>query len=173
VAEKSVTLLSNDDSLLPLKLVEERKLLVLSFPSESFGASAELFARELKVRHKATSSHVVLAGSSKGVQAAISQAQAADVIAVLTYGWGGRNTAKQQKFLDTLFRINKPVMLISTLNPYEVAKYPGARTVLLTYSATPSSMKAAARVIFGEIVPVGQTPVTISDRFRRGTGNKY
>jgi beta-N-acetylhexosaminidase len=46
-------------------------------------------------------------------------------------------------------------------NPYDIAYFDEADTYLATYGFRSVSMKALARVLFGEVNPTGKLPVSI------------
>jgi beta-N-acetylhexosaminidase len=55
----------------------------------------------------------------------------------------------------------KPVVLVATGNPYDIAPFTEAPTYLASYSWTAPAMQAVARVLLGEVNPVGKLPVRI------------
>jgi hypothetical protein len=46
-------------------------------------------------------------------------------------------------------------------NPYVIAELPFADTIIVTYGVNKTSVDAAVKVIFGDIIPVGALPVKI------------
>jgi beta-N-acetylhexosaminidase len=56
-------------------------------------------------------------------------------------------------------------------NPYDVASFPEASTVLDTYGYTSHQVESLVRVLFGEVNPVGRLPVSIPRA--DGTGELY
>jgi beta-N-acetylhexosaminidase len=52
-------------------------------------------------------------------------------------------------------------MAVAVRNPYDVARLPGVRAYLATYSGTDVELRAAARVIAGTVSPRGKLPVPV------------
>jgi len=55
----------------------------------------------------------------------------------------------------------KPIVLVPTRNPYDIAALPAAPTYIASYSWASSAMQAVARVLLGEVNPKGRLPVHI------------
>lgn len=160
IAEASITLLRNEDGLVPLRLQKGQRLLALSFEHPMFGPAFDLLVKELRERHADTDSLLL----REDVGAALTRAGGADVIIVGTYQWGGGVQARQKELLARLRPLGKSVIQLSLLNPYEMRDYPAARTVLLTYGTAPASLRAAVSLLFGESPFRGHVPVTFDDR---------
>lgn len=174
IAEKSVTVLRNDGSVLPLnREKKDGKLLVLAFPHRRFGPASELLAAELRARRWDTEFKTLKPGSEDYSENIMKEAGDSHAVILVIYGWNRVRDVKMDEYIRKLTALKTPVIVVSALNPYNAPDYPEAKSVVLTYSAAPASMRAAARVLFGEIVPVGRTPVTISGRFPLGSGGKY
>ncbi|NUT52592.1 MAG: glycoside hydrolase family 3 protein, partial [Saccharothrix sp.] len=92
------------------------------------------------------------------VTAAVQAAGSADVVVVLTNALS-RQPA-QQALLTRLLATGRPVVAVAVQNPYDVA-HTAAPTWLATYSYGAVSMEALARVITGEVAPVGRLPVEV------------
>ena len=52
-------------------------------------------------------------------------------------------------------------MVAAVRNPYDVASFPSAPTVVDTYGYTASQVESLVRVLFGEVDPTGRLPVSI------------
>ncbi|MFE1025778.1 hypothetical protein ACFW5I_14615 [Streptomyces sp. NPDC058818] len=61
--------------------------------------------------------------------------------------------------------------MIAVRDPYDMARLPGTRTYLATYSYAPVSLESAVRVLHGEIQRRGRLPVTAPRA--DGTGARY
>jgi beta-N-acetylhexosaminidase len=99
------------------------------------------------------------APDATAIAAAVSRAAAADAVVVATSNASG--SAAQRALVDALIAAGKPVVVVATRNPYDVAQLPRASTYLASYSWTRPSMRAVARVLLGRIEPTGRLPVRI------------
>lgn len=78
-----------------------------------------------------------------------------------------------QEYIDTinsLLRNNNKVIIISYGNPYLIKGFSEVNGYLCAYGDGESSIKAAIKVLKGEIPAKGKLPVTISDNFKLGFG---
>ena len=69
--------------------------------------------------------------------------------------------AAQTQLVRALLATGKPVVVAATRNPYDVASFAEAPTVLDTYGYTAHQIESLARVLFGEVNPTGRLPVSI------------
>lgn len=170
IAERAVTLLKNDDGLIPLRLPKDKKLFVLMFRSGRYVSEMKLFRAELEKRHPLVDFlEASPSPDTTTVAAALSRAAGADAILVGTSEWGPPSRL-QRETAARLLALGKPAALVSLMNPYDLREWPKARTVLAVYGITPAEMSAAARLLFGEIRPRGRLPVAIPGLYRRGAG---
>ena len=96
---------------------------------------------------------------------AVSAANDSDAVVVTTMkAWDTSVTDKragQQKLVKALLATGKPVVVVATRDPYDIAYFTQAPTYLATYSYSPVAIDAVARVITGEVSPSGKLPVDI------------
>jgi beta-N-acetylhexosaminidase len=69
--------------------------------------------------------------------------------------------AAQTRLVKALLATGKPVVVAAVRNPYDVASFPDAPTVLDTYGYTADQTESLVRVLFGEVNPRGRLPVSI------------
>jgi beta-N-acetylhexosaminidase len=161
VGDHSVTLIRNDAGLLPL--AADRKVLVTGYRSVSSTSDArpvEHLAGELERHGVATDRFETgAAPSAAAIAAAQERARASDVVVVATSNASG--SASQRNLVNALIDTGKPVVLVATRNPYDIASLPRASTYVASYSWAAPAMQAVARVLLGEVNPVGRLPVRI------------
>lgn len=78
-----------------------------------------------------------------------------------------------QEYIDNinlLLQNNNKVIIISYGNPYLIKGFPEVNGYLCAYGDGESSIKAAIKVLKGEIPAKGKLPVTISENFKYGFG---
>jgi|GEM_PF-5888485 len=65
---------------------------------------------------------------------------------------------------------SKHVILVICGSPYCLKDFEYIPTIIIAYEDDPDAQQAAANVITGSLIPSGRLPVTISNRFKLGTG---
>ncbi|GAB2594257.1 glycoside hydrolase family 3 protein [Streptomyces capparidis] len=163
ITERTTTLLRNEGGLLPLGATPRGVLVVgadPAAPSGTGGPPTTVLARALTdLGHPATA---LSTGTSPG-QAVIDKAVAAagshDVVVVTTANVTA--TSPQGALVRALAATGTPVVQVAIRNPYDVAHLPQVRAGLATYSWTDVAIRAAARVIAGEVSPSGRLPVPV------------
>jgi beta-N-acetylhexosaminidase len=165
VGDHSVTLIRNDAGLLPLTGAGGRKVLVTGYRSVSSTSAAQPAAHlagALGSRGVATDLFETgTAPDAATIAAAQERARASDVVVVATSNASG--SASQRNLVNALIDTGRPVVVVATRNPYDVASLPRASTYLATYSWSRPSMHAVARALLGEVGPTGRLPVRIPD----------
>jgi beta-N-acetylhexosaminidase len=95
------------------------------------------------------------------IDTAVSKAEANDVVVVATSNASG--SASQRDLVNALLATGKPVVLVATRNPYDIAALTQVPTYIASYSWSKPSMQAVARVLLGAVNPSGKLPVRIPD----------
>ena len=156
IARRSVTLLQNDGAL-PLAAGTPVKIFTTGFGTTTL----DKFALEAGLR--SIGGVETLETGSAPNEATIAQAVAAaaddDVIVVSTSrAW---TFPGQQDLVDAMVETGKPVIVLATRDPYDIAYFPDVSAYLALYGSRPISIEASVRVIFGEIDATGRLPVSI------------
>ncbi|MER7774659.1 glycoside hydrolase family 3 protein [Streptomyces sp. NPDC096191] len=164
IAERTTTLLVNEDRLLPLSRREHRRVLVVgadpASPSGTTGPPTGVLAGELtELGFTATALSTGTAPSAAVIDGAVAAAGDADAVVVATYNVTAASS--QRTLVTRLLETGKPVVAVAIRNPYDVAHLPGVRACLAAYSWTDVEVRAAARVIGGRVRPRGQLPVPV------------
>ncbi|WP_156222766.1 glycoside hydrolase family 3 protein [Pseudactinotalea suaedae] len=155
ITDRTTTLVRNDDGVLPIA-VAGTAILVTGYGVTSTSVLADaLTERGGVVTRVETGS----APSSAAIAAAVAAASAADVVVVLTMN--ASTSAGQQQLVAELRATGATVVVVAVRNPYDIASLGDAPTYLATYSYSPIAIESAARVLAGEVAPVGTLPVDI------------
>lgn len=168
IAERSVTLLRADPSVLPLR--KDARLVVVLSRSPSFANEARAFFSLLKDR--APAAQLVETGTRPTPaeqEAALAAAASADVVVLGDWIWWTLG-AEQVELGSKLAALDKPLVHVAQLNPYGLARFPAAKSAVALYGASPYSYDAGAKLLFGELKPKGRLPVTIPGFAKRGSG---
>ncbi|MFI9241941.1 glycoside hydrolase family 3 protein [Streptomyces sp. NPDC053086] len=164
IAERTTTLLVNEDGVLPFDRRRQRRLLVVgadpASPSGTTGPPTGVLAAALtELGFTATALSTGTAPSAATVDKAVTAARDADAVIVATYNVTANNS--QQMLVERLVAMGKPVAVVAIRNPYDVAQLPSAKACLATYCWTDVELRAAARVIAGRVAPRGRLPVPV------------
>jgi len=180
IAERAVTLVRDEDKLLPLKnLKADSRIFNLAITNgEDRNWIANPFVAKLN-RSGLKVETIVLdeRSSEQDVQKAIERAKSAEFVFVSMYGRVRSGQASSvglpkagSRALNALIDAKTPVIAISFGNPYLLQNYPGLRTYLVAYGDMPSLQQAVARALLGEIEIAGKLPISLPGLYPRGTG---
>ncbi|MFE2532438.1 glycoside hydrolase family 3 protein [Streptomyces sp. NPDC059371] len=164
IAERTTTLLVNEEGLLPLSRRRTPRVLVVgadpASPSLSDGPPTTVMAAALTgLGFTATALSTGTAPSAATIDKAVTAAAGADAVVALTYNLTA--TGSQKTLVDRLVATGVPVTAVAIRNPYDVARIPGVGACLASYSWTDVEVRAAARVIAGRVDPRGRLPVPV------------
>jgi beta-N-acetylhexosaminidase len=166
ITDRTTTLVKNDAGLLPLARGPRRVLVAGWGVSTTQNLAAALAAR-------GATTQVLESGTTPSATAianAVAAAQNADLVVVstnnayavdATTGQPLASAAAQTRLVQALLATGKPVVVAAMRNPYDVASFPTAATVLDTYGYTGDQIESLVRVMFGEVNPTGLLPVSI------------
>lgn len=161
VSDRTTTLVSNDDDVLPLA-TEGKKVLVTGYGVEA----TKTLASGIATAGATTTVHETgAAPSDEKIAAAVAAAKDQDTVVVTTMkAWDTTTTdpkGGQKKLVKALQATGKPVVVVATRDPYDVAHLGDVPTYLATYSYSPVALESAARVITGQVAPTGKLPVDV------------
>ncbi|WP_410785711.1 glycoside hydrolase family 3 N-terminal domain-containing protein [Kribbella sp. C-35] len=158
IADRSTTLLRNDDGVLPLSPAP-RKIVVTGYSPTNLATALQNRGATTTIKDTGTTP------TDAKIADALAASAAADLTIVLTNkAWDTEVTdklAKQQKLVNGLLATGRPVIVVPVRDPYDVAYFNNPSTTLVTYGSTVVSMEALAKVLYGEIAPTGKLPVEI------------
>ncbi|WP_328317560.1 glycoside hydrolase family 3 protein [Streptomyces sp. NBC_00388] len=164
IAERTTTLLVNTDRLLPLSRRRSRSLLVVgpdpASPTGTTGPPTTVLGKELTgLGFTTTVLPTGTAPTAALIDSAVAAAAGKDAVVVGTYDVAAGDA--QSKLVAALVASGVPVVQIAIRNPYDIAVLPGVRASIATYSWTDVELRAAARVIAGQVTPRGLLPVPV------------
>jgi len=175
IADRSVTLVRNEGSLVPLKNGASTAF----YTMVEGPVSVEGNAFSTEVRKRLPLAQTIRADStmSEGeLDGLLERGASAGQYVVAAYasvaanrgsaGMGGALPALVQKLIAT----KKPVVFVALGNPYLLRNFPGVAGYLAMYSTVPPSEVAAVKALFGEIAVEGKLPVSIPGFAKVGDG---
>ncbi len=177
MANHSITLLRDENRLVPLDPRRDRLVFSLVLSSEPDSAPGAAFQAEMRRRFTSIrTASVDTRLSDDVVDRILKDASEADVIVCATLvsvvtGKGSISLGESQRtLLEKILAYNKPVIWVAFGNPYVLSLYPQARTYICTFSHADVSQIAAARALSGAVAIGGKTPVSIPSCARAGDG---
>src|SRR6476661_3341294 len=161
ITDRTTTLVKNDTHTLPLA-TSGAKVLVTGYGVTTTQTLADGLAKQGAVT---TVKQTGTSPTDAQVASAVAAAATQDAVVVTTMkAWDTSVTdprGGQQKLVKQLLATGKPVIVVATRDPYDIAYLTQAPTYLATYSYSPVAIEAVARVIGGTVAPTGKLPVDI------------
>lgn len=168
ITARTTTLLANPVKLLPLDPATRPLLLVTgadpASPTGTTGPATAVLATELS----ALGCRATAVPPDRAAGAAPGNA----AVLVCTYNVP-EGASPQRDLVTGLLATGVPVVLVALRNPYDPARLPACAAELATYTWTDVELRAAARVITGELRPAGRLPVPVPGRYPLGHGLTY
>ncbi|PYF99375.1 beta-N-acetylhexosaminidase [Georgenia satyanarayanai] len=158
ISEHGVTLVRNEDSLLPLDPEEDSVLMVGSGSAWPERMGPMLAERGFEVTEDYENG---ASPSAEYRERAVAAAADHDVVVFASYNASG-NVA-QQEMVAALAETGTPVVVVATRNPYDANVLPGADAVLNIYGWNNVNFHGAVAALAGDVNPSGRLPVNIWD----------
>jgi beta-N-acetylhexosaminidase len=175
LARRSITLVRNEEGLLPLRPAADARILVVQCvpsdltPADTSSAVRPTLAAALRRRHlrvdeillPATPGLVDLAGLGERIAAY-------DLVIVGTFA--AHLQPVHAELVAAALASGRPAVTVALRTPWDLAAYPSAGTHVCSYGVLPPSMEALAAALLGETPFVGRLPVAIAGLYPRGHG---
>ncbi len=167
ISDRGVTLLRDQQHLLPLDGTKPARGLLVSLYSDPEPYPGEDLEAQLRTRFD---SLVSLRADTKFVHADTLQLPPADSYDVVVLALFVRVSdrkgdidipADQVPLVDQIYKSGKPVVTLGFGSPYLIERFPQAQTWLAAFGISDVAQIAMARSLFGEIPVGGHLPVTI------------
>ncbi|MGH3663524.1 MAG: glycoside hydrolase family 3 protein [Micromonosporaceae bacterium] len=163
-ADHAITAVKNDAGLLPLNPTG-KSILVTGYDSSTFDSTGVLSDALTSQGADVTAQRYGTRPTDTQIAAAVAAANQNDLTVVLTHkAWDTKITdpaGKQQKLVHDLIATGKPVVVVASRDPYDIAYFTEASTYLVSYAYNAPVMTALAKVLVGELSPTGKLPVSI------------
>lgn len=180
IAEHAVTLVRNDDKLLPLNsLKPDTRIFNLAVTNGDDRLwIANTFAGAITgAGHKMETVVLDERSTEAEVRKALERANSADLVIASLYGRVRTGQARSvglpepgARALAAMITSRLKLVGISFGNPYLLQSFPELRTYVVAYGDMPSLQEAAARALLGEIDVTGKLPISLPGLYPRGTG---
>ena len=173
LAQESVTLVRNDDSLIPLRVEPGRRILTLEpepvnvTPADTTALYPPQLAAALRARHPDVTDVVYSHHPERSeIAAVVEKARDHDLIILGTV----TATPGQVDLASALIQLGKPLVTVALRTPFDLAAYPASATHVCTYGSHRRSLDALTSALFGDISFQGHLPAAIPGLYPRGHG---
>ncbi len=167
--KQGITLVKNEQELLPLNLVEDSRVLVV-YPENSYAMQVEdkryaTFSLGETV-HKLHENTEIFELSNPPTAEEISNLKliAKDYQAIIVGTLSVKPRDKQIELVKVLFQENPQIVVIATRSPYDISYLPDVPAYIATYEFTAPALKVAVEAVFGKVTVKGKLPVTLPEK---------
>ena len=175
VAQRAVTLVRNEDGLLPLRLESKDRIAAVMpqpinlTPADTSALVTPGLAAALHRHHGTVDEFVVGHPPTDGEIAAMRE-KAIDYDLWVVGTISASLDDQQATLVNQLLATGLPTATVALRTPYDLAAYPTATTYACTYGLRKPMMEALADALFGKAPFDGRLPVTIPDYYDAGHG---
>ena len=177
IAEEAITLLKNDNDLLPLAGTRSARVMSVSYRRSSDVLAGRYFNQALRATYPRLRAVEVDGDSDEDeYQELRRRAREQALVVVGTYvtsvNVSGSFTLPEElvRFVRFLDEIGVPHTVVSFGNPYLITDFPDVQSYLLAWSGSEASQRAAAAAMLGQSRIHGRTPTRIPPLFEIGDG---
>jgi len=175
LARRSMTLVRNDDRLLPLKPAADARIAVVQSmpvdltPADTSSTVTPTLAAALRRRIPGVV-EVVLPATPRETDIAGIGERLASVDLVVVGTFSAHLQPPQAALAATVLASGKPTVTVALRTPWDLLAYPTARTHVCSFGILPPSMEALAAALLGEAPFAGRLPVALAGLYPRGHG---
>jgi beta-N-acetylhexosaminidase len=173
IAERSITLVRDDAKLLPLKLNSEQRIAAIVpkpidlTPADTSSYVTPGLGRALRQYHSSVDEFVLSYAPESGeISDLLERLQEYDMLILATLN--AYASPGQAEFVRQALKLDIPSVVVALRLPYDLTVFPEATTYICTYSILEPSIRALAKVLFGEIEFEGKLPVSIPGMYALG-----
>ncbi|WP_395276537.1 glycoside hydrolase family 3 N-terminal domain-containing protein [Halalkalibaculum sp. DA384] len=167
IARKSITVIKNEQDLLPLRPYKYPNVLAISIADDISGETGTYFAEQLKTYHPNVKFHVYDRRTNEEEKKEImNDARNADLIILGSFIYVRsaqpmQLSSEQFDFLKQLAAGNKPSLLVAFGNPYIVRDLSQTDAQVMAWSARNAQVRNTVPALFGASPVTGKMPIDI------------
>ncbi len=169
IADQAVTLLRNENNVVPLAASSQPCLVLIN--SLRISQQGQRLVRDF--RRKVPNGQVFTVDTGmpySALEAVVDQGKSCTSVVAASFAAITANTTDVNRMIQKLIDGPVPVVIATFNDPYMGAAFPKAAAYLTPFSSAPSAEVAVAKALFGEIDIQGHTPVSIPQVAVLGTG---
>jgi beta-N-acetylhexosaminidase len=160
VAKKSVLIEKNNDNILPFP--KDKKILIVeqinNTPNNSEWHPGLLFKNCMKYNKNVSYLEVSYTFDEEDKERIKEKINDYDFIILTNYFIRGNLT--NNEFIDSILREKSRNIIVITNTPYALSIPKEAENVIITFATSPDNIEVVAGVLFGEILPEGEMPIS-------------
>jgi beta-N-acetylhexosaminidase len=175
LARRSITLVRNDDGLLPLKGAAQQRIAVVHSqpanltPADTSSLVKPTLASALRRRLPAVTEYVLpQRPTATDIAALVEQLPAFDLVVVGTFA--ANLQSEQASLAQAMLASAQQVITVALRTPWDLLAYPAARTHVCSYGILEPTTEALAGALLGEFPFGGRLPVELNALYQRGHG---
>ena len=175
LAQRSITLVRDDDRLLPLRPAADTRIAVVQSkpadltPADTSATVRPTLASALRRRHAGVEEILLPATPGEADVAGLGERLASfDLVVLGTFS--AHLQPAQAALAAAVLARGTPAVTVALRTPWDLLAYPSARAHVCSYGILPPSMEALAAALLGESPFVGRLPVAIAGLYPRGHG---
>jgi beta-N-acetylhexosaminidase len=175
LAERSVTLVRNDDRVVPIRLPADALVGIVQpepadlTPADTSSNVGATLAPAIAERHPRVDSYVTASSPTDAEISALRDwAGGHDLLIVGTIS--ASLDPAQATLVRELAATGVPLVAVALRTPWDLAAYPHVPTYVCSYGILPPSMDALAAALWGATSFRGRLPVTLTGLYPRGHG---
>lgn len=168
IAKKAITLVRDNDNIIPAAKIfggtggKRKKVCTVFFiPPRFAGNIININKPFVEENWQVNQYNADLTPNKKDFKYAVKCIENSDLAVIGTFQWTNKPYFSQIETVNGLLEIDKPIILVSLMNPFDIRFYMRAKTVLATYGITAQAIEGIAEVILGKIKPNGKLPVVL------------
>lgn len=175
-AERSITLVRNDASLLPLRLDASARIAVVMptpkdlTPADTSKLVTPSLAAALRNHHDAVDEFII-GHPPTGADIAEMRSKGTDYDLIVLGTISASMDEQQAELVRQLLAGDTPVVVVAMRTPYDLLSFPEADTFVCSYGIRRPTSDATAAALFGAVPFAGRLPVTLSDEYPIGHGS--
>ena len=176
IARESVTILKNENDLLPILPSEYPSMMVISVADDHSGDTGSSFVRQLRDYHPNVSFHIYdKRTSEEDKRAMLRKAEQVDLVLIgsfiyLRFGQSIHLAPDQLSFLQRVLRMKKPSLLVSFGNPYVLSDLKNADAHVLGWYNSSQQVNGLVPALFGASTVTSNLPIEIPGLYKLGSG---
>lgn len=177
IADESITLVNNNNTLLPFTGKENNSAYLISLNNGNETANVDLFIKTFSESGMFKSYETEnLTGDLTNVDVILKKSENYDYVIIPIYAKVKIMTGTvglpetQLNLINSLMKNGKKVIVLSMGNPYLIQGFSGIDAYVCAYGDSEAAINATIKAISGKINFKGKLPVSISDEFPYGTG---